>query len=397
LTGGSLRSRGCVRHLSYDATVMVEWCAMKIPFNDLKAQYLSIKTDVDAAIASVIERTAFISGPDIEEFETMFTDYCGGGCYAAGVANGTDGLQLALRALDIGPGDEVITTAHSFVATAESIFNVGAKPVFVDIRPDTCNMDEDKIEAAITPRTKAIMPVHLYGQACNMGPIRDIAEQHGLKIVEDAAQSQGASCDGVRTGLLGDIAAFSLYPGKNLGAYGDAGIVVSKDEELISVVRQLRDHGRGKSQKFNHGMVGVNSRLDTIQAAILKVKLPHLDGWNARRRKIGEYYNGRLSNIVETPVALPGMEHIYHVYCIRTDDRDKLAADLKERGVATGMHYPSPQHLHTGVIDKLGHKPGDFPEAERTCDRLLSLPIYAEMNDNQVEYVVESVATCLAG
>jgi dTDP-4-amino-4,6-dideoxygalactose transaminase len=367
---------------------------MKVPFNDLKAQYLTIKPEIDAAIASVIERTAFVGGSDIEEFETMFGQYCGG-IEAAGVGNGTDGLQLALKAIDVGPGDEVITTAHSFVATAEAILNVGARPVFVDIRHDTCNIDENKIEAAITSRTKAIMPVHLYGQPCNMGRIQEIAERYDVWIVEDAAQSQGASCDGVRTGKLGDIAAFSFYPGKNLGAYGDAGVVVSRDPELIRVVRQLRDHGRDRAVKFDHGMIGVNSRLDTLQAAILNVKLPHLDGWNARRREIAEIFNGRLSNLVETPVALQNVEHIYHIYCIRTPDRDTLAARLKERGIQTGMHYPTPMHLHSGIVAALGTRRGDFPEAERTADALLSLPIYAEMTEAQIEYVVESVVACL--
>jgi dTDP-4-amino-4,6-dideoxygalactose transaminase len=368
---------------------------INVPFNDLKAQYLSIKDEVDQAIGSVIERTAFIMGPDVQQFEEAFATYCGGG-FAAGVANGTDGLQLALRAVGVGPGDEVITTAHSFVATAEGILNVGAKPVFVDIRWDTCNIDEEAIEQAITPRTKAIVAVHIYGQTSNMEPILAIARRHGLKVVEDAAQAQGASCDGVRAGLLGDIAAFSLYPGKNLGAYGDAGVVTSKDEKLISVVRQLRDHGRARGAKYDHGMIGVNSRLDTIQAAILNVKLPHLDGWNAARRKIGAYYNSRLSNAVETPVTLPNCEHIMHVYCIRVADRDGLAAKLKERGVSTGMHYPTPQHLHSGMIEVLGHTPGDFPKAEKTADTLLSLPIYAEMTDVQVEYVADSVSASMS-
>jgi len=367
---------------------------MKVPFNDLKAQYLTIKSEIDAAILSVIERTAFVGGSDITEFESMFGQFCDG-AEATGVANGTDGLQLALKALEIGPGDEVITTAHSFVATAEAIFNVGARPVFVDIQRNTCNIDETKIEAAITRRTKAVIPVHLYGQPCNMKKIREIADCYDLWIVEDAAQSQGARYEGVRTGALGDIAAFSLYPGKNLGAYGDAGIVVSRDPDLIHTVRQLSDHGRDRAAKFDHGMIGVNSRLDTMQAAILKAKLPHLDGWNARRRQIAEYFNSRLSNLVETPGALPNVEHVYHVYCIRTADRDTLAAKLKERGVATGMHYPTPMHLHSGVVAKLGNKRGDFPEAERTADTVLSLPIYAEMTDAQVEHVVTSVAACL--
>lgn len=366
-----------------------------VPFNDLKAQYLSIKDAVDRAIGSVIERTAFIMGPDVQKFEEAFAKYCGGG-YAAGVGNGTDGLQLALRAVGVGPGDEVITTAHSFVATAEGVLNVGAKPVFVDIRWDTCNIDEELIERAITPRTKAIVPVHIYGQTANMEPILSIAKRHGLKVVEDAAQAQGASCNGVRAGLLGDIAAFSLYPGKNLGAYGDAGIVTSKDETLIETVRQLRDHGRARGAKYDHGMIGVNSRLDTIQAAILNAKLPHLDDWNTKRRKIGTYYNSRLSNIVETPVTLPSCEHIMHVYCIRVPDRDGLAIRLKERGVSTGMHYPKPQHLHSGMITALGHKPGDFLKAEKTADTLLSLPIYAEMTDAQVEYVAESVSASMS-
>jgi dTDP-4-amino-4,6-dideoxygalactose transaminase len=367
---------------------------MNVPFNDLRAQYYTIKSEIDAAISSVLERSAFINGQDLQEFEDMFGAYCGG-AHVAGVANGTDGLQLALRALDIGEGDEVITTAHSFVATAEAILNVGARPVFVDIRYDTCNLDETKIEAAITPRTKAIMPVHLYGQPCHMRPIQEIAKAHELFVVEDAAQSHGARYDGVSTGVLGDIAAFSLYPGKNLGAYGDAGLVVSQNLSLIEIVRQLRDHGRHRSVKFDHGMIGVNSRLDNLQAAVLKVKLPHLDRWNARRRDIAAYYNGRLSNVVDTPFTLPMAEHIYHVYCIRTQDRDRLAGELKDRGVATGMHYPTPVHLHSGIVAALGTERGQFPEAERTAETLLSLPIYAEMTDSQVEYVTDAVVACL--
>lgn len=371
---------------------------VEVPFNDLVAQYATIREEIDAAIRAVVRSAAFIRGAEVDAFEEAFGDYCG--AEAVGVGNGTDAIELALRSLGVGRDDEVITTAHTFIATVEPIVLLGATPVLVDCRPDTCNLDADQLERAITPRTRAIIPVHLYGQPADMNAVGDVARRHGLPVVEDAAQAHGALLDGRRAGALGDVASFSFFPGKNLGAYGDAGAVVSRDPEICTRVRRLRDHGRDRKEKFDHGMVGRNSRLDTLQAAVLNVKLPHLDAWNTRRRAIAARYTERLAGVVSTPVEIPGSESVYHLYVIQLPppvDREALRSELRARGIATGLHYPRPVHLHGGMRQALGLSPGAFPVAEAVAGRILSLPIYPEMSDAQVEAVCDALVDCLRG
>jgi len=363
--------------------------ALQVPFNDLKAQYLSIKPSIDAAIAAVVDSVAFVGGKEIAAFEREFEQFCGGG-HGVAVGNGTDAIFLALHALGIGAGDEVITVSHTFIATVEPVLWLGARPVFVDIRDDTCNIDPERIEAAITPRTRAIIAVDLYGQPADMDPIVEIARRRGLKVIEDAAQAAGARYKGRRAGLLGDIATFSFYPGKNLGAYGDGGFVLTGDPELALKVRLLHDHGRDRGQKYEHAIVGLNSRLDTLQAAILRCKLPHLDRWNERRRTIAAHYTDRLRNVVGTPVDLPDTESIHHLYVVRSPRRDILQARLKERGVGTGLHYPVPVHRQPPIV-ALDLGKNALPVTDMVAKSILSLPIYAEMTDAQVEYVCDAV------
>ncbi|PJB35242.1 MAG: erythromycin biosynthesis sensory transduction protein eryC1, partial [Deltaproteobacteria bacterium CG_4_9_14_3_um_filter_51_14] len=311
-----------------------------IPFVDLKAQYDGIKEEIDKAISDVISKTAFVGGPFLESFEKSFASFCGvKNC--VGVGNGTDALYIALRALGIGPGDEVITVANSFIATSEAITMTGARVVFVDINPRTYNIDVTKIEEKVTPRTKAIIPVHLYGQPADVDPIIAIAKKHGLKIVEDAAQGHGGLYKGRRIGSIGDLACFSFYPGKNLGAYGDGGAVVTNDDALADKVRMIANHGR--MEKYNHKLEGVNSRLDGLQAAILDVKLRHLPAWTDGRRRNAALYNDYLAGSgVVTPVEIPDVTAVYHLYVVRVPDRrrEALQEHLKQSGIATGIHYP---------------------------------------------------------
>jgi len=323
-----------------------------IPFVDLKAQYDSIKEEIDEAIQNVINNTSFIMGEELKKFEKEFASFCNTK-YAIGVANGSDALILALKACGIGEGDEVITVPHTFISTAEAISNVGGKVVFIDIEPKTYTMDVSKIEEKINKKTKAIIPVHLYGQPADMDPIIELAKKYNLKVIEDAAQAHGAEYKGEKVGSIGDVACFSFYPGKNLGAYGDAGIVVTDNEEIAEKVKLLRNHGR-ITKKYEHEIEGYSSRLDNLQAAILRIKLTYLNEWNDRRRNNAKKYNKLLSNIggIITPYEADYAKHVYHLYVIRVvkEGRDKLREELKSKGIATGIHYPIPLHLQLIII-----------------------------------------------
>jgi len=362
---------------------------MRIPFVDLKAQYATIKPEIDAAIAGVIESCQFIGG---RGFENSFAKYTGAG-YAVGAANGTSAIHLALVAMGI-TGGEVITACNTFIATGEAITHAGARPVFVDVEEDTQLIDPEKVEAAITPRTKAIIPVHLYGQPADMDAIRAIARRHGLKVIADAAQAHGAMIDGDRRNIMGDVATFSFYPGKNLGAYGDAGMVVTDDKELADRMRALSDHGR--QDKYLHFAEGWNYRLDGIQAAVLDVKLRHLDQWTERRRSRAARYNGHFSDGVVTRMVERERNYsVYHLYVVRARDRDGLRSALEAKGIATGIHYPVPLHLQP-AYRYLAIERGAFPCAERVTEEIVSLPMYAELSDEMVDEVAAAVRDYLS-
>jgi dTDP-4-amino-4,6-dideoxygalactose transaminase len=366
---------------------------MNVPLVDLYAQYLSIKPDVDAAIERTIARSAFIGGEELRSFEAEFANYCEATA-CVGVGNGTDALYLTLRALGIGRGDEVITVAHTFIATSEAISSTGARPVFVDIKADTMLMDPDLIESAITPRTRAIIPVHLYGQPCEMDRIIEIARRHGLKVIEDAAQAHGGRWHGRRVGSFGDAACFSFFPGKNLGAYGDAGGVVSRDEDLIRRIRMVANHGR--MDKYVHQIEGVNSRLDGLNAAILRVKLRRLDAWNAARERHARRYCETLSSCgVILPVVHPEVATVWHLFVIKVQDRDRLQAELNGRGIAAGVHYPVPLHRQP-AYQHLGIPEGALPVTEQVASRVLSLPMYPELTEDQIAAVGKAVSAVTA-
>lgn len=363
---------------------------MQVPFVDLTAQYRGISQEVDAAIKSVITKTDFILGQDVTLFEQEFAEFCEAD-YAAGVDSGTSALELILRAYGIGPGDEVITVANTFIATTLAIAYTGATPVLVDINPDTYNIDVSKTEAAITPRTKAIMPVHLYGQPADMDCILEIAHKHNLRVIEDASQAHGARYKGKRAGSLGDAAAFSFYPAKNLGAYGDGGMVVTNDQHVVDEIRMLRNYGQEK--KYHHVRLGFNRRLDTLQAAILRVKLKHMDAANAARRQHAQQYHDLLADCsVTLPLEPDYAESVYHLYVIRVKEREALATYLREKGIASGIHYPVPIHLHAAHGD-LDHQLGDFPISESYAHQILSLPMYPEMTPEMVEYTCDTIKT----
>jgi dTDP-4-amino-4,6-dideoxygalactose transaminase len=364
---------------------------MRVPFVDLKAQSVSLKDELDAAIAEVISSTAFISGRYAAAFETAFAEYIGAE-HCVAVANGTDALEIALKSVGIGSG-EVIVPANTFFATAEAVANVGATPVFVDCDRHSYNIDVTKIEEKITPLTKAIIPVHLYGQPAEMDGVMAIAEKHGLKVIEDCAQSHGADYKGRRTGTFGDIASFSFYPGKNLGAYGDAGAIVTNDADAAPRARLIADHGQ--PAKYRHTIVGRNSRMDGIQAAVLSVKLKYLDKWIDARRQNAQRYSELLAG---TGIALPASpeysRHVYHLYVVRVKDRESVAARLGEAGIDSGMHYPTALPFLEAYSDA-GHLPSDFPVAHAQMGELLSLPMYPELTDEMIEYVC-SVLTSAA-
>ena len=362
-----------------------------IPLVDLRAQYERYRTELDAAVEAVVRDSSFIGGAEHDAFGREFAAWCGGGSVAL-VGNGTDALTLALNEI-LGPGDgkgEVITTSHTFAATAEAIVIAGYRPVLADIDPATCLMSASAAEKAIAPATRAIMPVHLYGQMVDMRALRAIADRHGLAIIEDAAQAHGASFDGVRPGALSDCACFSFYPGKNLGAWGDGGAVFGKNAELIERIVKRANHGR--SGKYVHDLQGINSRLDTLQAAILRVKLRHLTEWNAARRRVAAEYDKLLAgaNGIARPVTQPGAEHVFHLYVVQVDDRDRVRERLNAAGIGAGVHYPAPVHEQPAFRD-LGYAPDDLPHSSRTAKRVLSLPIYPEITASQIERVAAAL------
>lgn len=358
-------------------------------FLDLKVQYHGLKNEIDSAIQKVLDSGIFILGPFVAEFEKNMASFCNTK-HAVGVANGTDALYLSLKALEIGEKDEVITTPFTFFATAEVIANCGAKPIFVDIRPDTFNINPDKIEAAITEKTKAIMPVHLYGQMAEMDKIMQIANKYNLKVIEDAAQSIGAKYKGKICGEHGNATSFSFFPSKNLNCYGDGGMIVVNDENLARKIKILRSHGSEK--KYYNEVLGVNSRLDAIQAAVLDVKLKYIKEWNLARRKKADRYNNSLHEIKDiiTPVTLSECEHVFHQYTIRTKRRNELAQYLKEQKIPTMIYYPLPLHL-LPALKYLGYKSGDFPEAEKVSLEVLSLPIYPELTLEDQDKIIQQI------
>jgi dTDP-4-amino-4,6-dideoxygalactose transaminase len=360
-----------------------------IPYLDLKAQYRSIKSEIDAAVLGVLDSTQYILGEEVAAFEREFAAYCHAS-QTIGVNSGTSALHLALLASGVGPGDEVITVPFTFVATVSAICYTGATPVFVDIEPDYFTIDPSKIEAAITPKTKAIMPVHLYGQPADMDPIMDIARRRGLTVIEDAAQAHGSEYHGRRCGSIAEIAGFSFYPGKNLGAYGEGGAITTTREDIAATCRTLRDWGQEK--RYEHLLKGFNYRMDGIQGAILRVKLRHLEAWTEQRRRVAEWYGAALDpGSVRVPKARAGCRHVYHVYVVRTDDRDKLRDALGSQGIQTGTHYPIPVHLQAAHAD-LGYEVGAFPVAEQAAREVLSLPIFPEMTREQVQTVAAAVS-----
>ena len=363
-----------------------------IPILDLREQYHELKNEITRAVEEVFEGGHFINGPNVQALEAEIAQYIGTG-YAVGLNSGTDALHLALRALDVGPGDEVITTPFTFVATTEAIGIVGATPVFVDIDPITFNIDPRLIEAAITPRTKAILPVHLYGHPAPMREIMAIAKKHNLAVVEDCAQSIGSTIDDKKTGSFGDVGAFSFFPSKNLGAYGDGGMVTTNRKDLADRIRSLRAHG-GRV-KYHHEELGVNSRLDEVQAAILRVKLPHLDHWIERRRANASWYGEHLRDFAEVPLETVGTLHVYHQYTIRVRERDRLAQLLKDAGVQTMVYYPVPLHLQE-VHRALGFREGSFPHSEVAARAVLSIPMFPELQPEQRETVRDALRAALA-
>jgi dTDP-4-amino-4,6-dideoxygalactose transaminase len=360
-----------------------------VPFVDLKAQYHSIKDEIDAAVLGTLESCAFTLGPEVAAFEKLFASYCGN-TYAAGVNNGTSALHLALLAAGVGPGDEVITVAHTFVATAAAIHYCGAKIVLCDIDPVTYTMDPASLEAAITPRTKAIIPVHLYGQMADMDPIMKLAEKHNLVVLEDAAQAHGAEYKGRRAGSIGHMAGFSFYPGKNLGAAGEGGAVVTGSDEMDHRVRMLRDWGA--ERKYEHVLKGYNMRLEGMQGAVLKVKMKYIEQWTEMRRAAASRYDAMFKDTgVATPRQIEDRRHVYHLYVIRTPERARWAEELTKKGIQTGIHYPYPVHLLTAYSD-LGYKQGQFPHAEKAAKEVLSLPMYPELTGDMQAEVVEAVS-----
>ena len=359
-----------------------------IPFVDLKAQYASIKDEVNAAIAGVLESCQFTLGSEVAAFESEFAAYCHAR-HAVGVNTGTSALHLALLAAGVGPGDEVITVPFTFVATVAAIHYTGARTVFVDIDPRSFTMDVSQVQGAITKRTKAIIPVHLYGQPADMDPIREVANKNGLVVIEDACQAHGAEYKGRRAGSLGDMGCFSFYPGKNLGAYGEGGMVVTDNAEYTRKIRMLRDWGAEK--KYQHVLKGYNYRMEGIQGAVLRVKLRHLEAWTHARRTAAARYDRLFTGSgVRTPEAMPYARHVYHIYAVRTPRRQAWQDALSQQGIQTGIHYPVPVHLLPGYAD-LGYRVGDFPHAEEAANQVLSLPMFAELTSSQCEQVAHAV------
>ena len=367
---------------------MVEQNSLQVPFVDLKTQYTALKSEVDAAFAEVFENTSFVLGDAVARFEDEFATYCGAK-HAIGLDSGLSALDMLLRAYGIGPGDEVITASNTFIATVLAISSAGATPVLVDCDPVTYNISCEAIEAAITPRTRAIIPVHLYGQPVDMDALLAIARSHSLLVIEDACQAHGATYGGNRVGSTADGAAFSFYPGKNLGAYGDGGMAVTNDAQVADTLRMLRNYGQ--RQKYHHEVVGYNRRLDSLQAAALSVKLRYLDQWNAARQAHAERYRTLLADApVTTPAVLEGVQSVWHLFVIRSENRDGLQAHLSRHGVSTGIHYPVPVHLHR-AYESLGYRRGSFPVAEAYATEILSLPMYPELPQSHIDYTADII------
>lgn len=363
---------------------------MLIPFVNLQAQYRLLHSEIREAFEAVCSSSSFIKGPILDEFEKEFAKFVGAK-YCIGVASGTDALHLSLLALNIGKDDEVALPVNTFVATAFAVVFTGATPVFVDIDPLTLNIDINELKKKFTQKTKVIIPVHLYGQPANMDEIMKFARKHHLFVLEDAAQAHGAIYNNRVAGTFGHLAAFSFYPGKNLGAYGDGGAITTNSSKLNKVLRQLREYG--SKTKYLHGRVGYNSRLDTIQAAILQIKLKHLSSWNQKRQKAADYYNKRINReipFIKTPIIDKKARSVFHLYVIQTPKRNKLLNYLSQKGIQTGIHYPKPLHLQK-ALKNLGYKKGAFPIAEKVSSQILSLPIYPELTFKQQDYIVESI------
>jgi dTDP-4-amino-4,6-dideoxygalactose transaminase len=386
---------------------------MQVPFLDLKVQYRQIESELKPVLEEIMANGAFIGGPQVAAFEEEFAAFCGGG-HCVGLNSGTDALRFALMAAGVGPGHEVITVPHTFIATTEAISQAGAVPVFVDIDPQTCCLDPARLREFVesacrfdastrqlvnrsTRRVvKAVIPVHLYGQPADMDPIMEVAAAYNLVVIEDACQAHGARYKERPAGSIGLAGCFSFYPGKNLGAFGDAGAVVTKDEALAKTMRMLREHGQ--SQKYYHDMEGYTGRLDAMQAAVLRLKLRRLADWNRARRENAKLYDRLLSDVPGVAVVreAPSAQSVYHLYVILVDDRDGLQQHLSQKGIGTGLHYPLPLHLQKAYA-AMGHKKGDFPVSERTASRLLSLPMFAELTPPQIEYVVGSIKEYVEG
>ena len=362
---------------------------MKVPFLDLKSQYASIRDEVNAALQQVLDQAAFAGGPFVAQFEQEFAAFCGSQ-HAIAVGSGTEALWLSLLALGVGPGDEVITAPNTFIATAEAVSFCGATPVFVDVTEDTYTMDPERLAAAITPRTKAVIPVHLFGQTADMDPILEITGSRGVLVVEDACQAHGAAYKGRPAGSMGDAGCFSFYPGKNLGAYGEGGAVVTDRADLAGKLRMLRDHGQ--SRKYEHAVIGWNARMDGFQGAILSVKLRHLPRWNDARRRNAALYSRLLKDTegVIVPMEAPYARHVYHVYAIRVADRDRMIRDLAGKDIQCGIHYPGTVPLQE-AYRSLGIGRGTFPVSERCASEFVSLPMYPELSGEQIERVVREV------
>src|SRR5712692_4928791 len=361
---------------------------MQIPLVDLRSQYQMIKHEVTAAFEEVLENMQLFLGPQVQAFEREFAMYCG--CHhGVGMASGTDALALALRACGIGQGDEVITVSNTFIATVEAIAVVGARPVFVDIDPDTYTMDWRQLDQVLTPRTRALLPVHLYGHPVDMQPVLDFARLHGLRVIEDASQAHGATYQDQKVGSIGDIGCFSFYFSKNLGAYGEAGICVTNDAKLAEAIRKLRDHG--SLIRYQHEILGVNARLDEIQAAVLRVKLPYLEQWNAARQDHAKFYTEQVQGKVEAiPLVRSWATHVYYVYVVRVRQRDQFQKALEQEGIATGIHYPTPIHLQP-ACSQYGYVQGTLPVTEAMTTRIVSLPMYPELTTQQKQRVVNAI------
>ena len=365
---------------------------MHIPLVDLQAQFQSIKPQVMVEIESVLESMQLFLGPQSQAFENEFAQYCGTK-YGVGLSSGTDALTLALRACEIGQGDEVITVANTFIATVEAVASVGAKPVFIDIDPDTYTMDWRQLGKVLTSRTRAIIPVHLYGHPVDMQPVLDFAHQHGLRVIEDASQAHGASYKGQRVGGIGDIGCFSFYFSKNLGAYGEAGACVTNDVNLAESIRKNRDHG--SLIRYQHETLGINARLDEIQAAVLRVKLPYLEQWNAARQTHAKFYTEHLQELVQAiPIVRPWVTHVYYVYVVQVQERDQFRTSLEQEGIATGIHYPIPIHLQP-ACSRYSYVRGMLPVTEAVTSHIVSLPMYAELTTEQTQKVVNAVKTSI--